>query len=90
LHTRMVGEATAMGIDLDSPMTAKAPRSAPKGGPQVTGAAPGSNASTGSGSDRVSVTGPDGALGTIPRKQLQKALKRGYKLSSTAAAGGVN
>ena len=53
-------------------------------GYQVTGAPSG-----GVGSDRVSVMGPDGTPGTIPRAQMQRALKKGYKISSTSA-GGVN
>ena len=75
LHGRMVQEAGSMGIDLESPMATKAPRKAPSGG---------------SGNDRVTVTGPDGTPGTVPRAQLQKALKRGYRLSSNSVGGGVN
>jgi hypothetical protein len=29
--------------------------------------------------DRVTVVAPDGTIGTIPRSNLQKALRRGYK-----------
>jgi hypothetical protein len=104
MHQRLVDQATAEGIDIGTVpnyraqlqnSNSRAPLTPPNSGPQgsaaSTPARPKSVSTGGSGNDRVTVTGPDGTPGTVPRAQLQKALKRGYKIgTSSAAGGGVN
>jgi hypothetical protein len=103
MHERLVDQATAEGIDIGTVpdyraqlqnSNSRAPLTPPNNGPQGSAASspvrPKNVPSGGSGNDRVSVTGPDGTLGTVPRAQLQKALKRGYKIGASSAAGGVN
>ena len=102
MHQRLVDQATAEGIDIGTVpnyraqlqnSNSRAPLTPPNSGPQgsaaSTPARPKNVSTGGSRNDRVTVTGPDGTPGTVPRAQLQRALKRGYKISSSSA-GGVN
>jgi hypothetical protein len=65
LHQRLVTEASGLGIDLDTPMATKGNPRGPAG--------------SGNPNDRIPIVNADGVAGTVPRSQLQKALKKGYK-----------